>query len=241
MGILLIWEKAWTDCFSGMRNGLAEVEIEVPGGESGAILLKGTDEEGNRILRTWYSGEEQNYDVKLATEPGEIHQWAKNAQREETEFDQIATFEIALKIRQPAIPAERRLFDALLEANDGAVVRRICRRSKRWLRYRWDFGNEHFFESPWPCPRALYEHAYEFCRAKLDPRYPARDERASGDVRRIKYLARVMAGLSLPKPISPSYAVELLRKKKYPKVVCPNANWAFPFPPIQPSGLIQQT
>lgn len=213
-----------------MRNGLPEVEIESPGGESCANLLKGTDEQGNRILRVWHQGKDQNYDVGLATEPGEIHRWAKNAEREEMEFNEIATFKIALKIRQPAIPAERRLFDALLEADDGAVVRRICRRSNHWLKYRWDFPHGHFWESPWPCPRALYERAYKFCQAKMDPRYPARDERESGDVRRIKYLARVMAGLSLPQPISPSYAV---RKNKYPDLVCPNTAWANPFPPIQ--------
>jgi hypothetical protein len=66
-----------------------------------------------------------------------------------------------------------------------------------------------------PYPKALHEHAESFCRAKLDSRYPGRDERRSGDYRRIEYLARVMAGLSLPKPISPSYSIELLRKMKH--------------------------
>jgi len=38
-------------------------------------------------------------------------------------------------------------------------------------------------------------------------------KRKSGDYRRIRYLARVMAGLSLSKKIKPSYAIELFRKK----------------------------
>jgi hypothetical protein len=63
--------------------------------------------------------------------------------------------------------------------------------------------------------KALYDHAAEFCRAKLDPRYPERDKRDSGDYRRSEYLARALAGLSLLKPISTSYSVELLRKLKH--------------------------
>jgi len=119
-------------------------------------------------------------------------------------------------VRSPAIRGESHLFHALVGATTAPQVRRICKRSKFWLKFRMDWPGGSFFEDFTACPRLLYDQAEEFCLAKLDPRYPARDKRPSGDDRRIEYFARVMAGLSmLPKAYKPSYAVEVLRKIKH--------------------------
>src|SRR5262249_27220193 len=116
----------------------------------------------------------------------------------------------------PATPNERDLWEALKRARTASQVRRIYARSKIWLVHRMDFPSGGYIDWSWsPFPKALYDHAADFCRAKLDPRYPARDKRESGDYRRIEYLARAMAGVSLLKPISRSYSVELLRKLKH--------------------------
>jgi hypothetical protein len=223
-GELLIQEEAWVITFVGLRDGAPEQEWEVPGGYGSAMLIKSRRENGRRRLQVFRPGKTANsspsvtVDVSLskyATAPSDIHDWHERVEQEERDFDELATGKKAEKVKYPAKPAERHLFDALLRAETAAQVRRICRRSEFWLKYRWEFGSGHFFEAPSACPRVLYERAEDFCQGKLDPRYPVLDKRASGDYRRIEHLARVMAGSSLVKPISPSYAVDVLRKMKH--------------------------
>ncbi len=73
-------------------------------------------------------------------------------------------------------------------------------------------------------PKVLSERAEEFCRAKRDARYPWKDKRRSGDMRRIEYMARVLAALSQPR-CSVSYGVELLRKMPHgPGCTCWKCN-----------------
>ncbi len=223
---LLIQEEAWVMTFVGMRDGASETEAELPGGRGSAMLIKSKQESGRRRLRKLLPGKSANagpattIDISLprfATAPDDIQGWQERVEQEERDFDALVTGDKAVKVKYAARPAERNLFDSLLRAKTAAQVRRLCSRSRDWLKYHFDLpgGRGFFFELPSACPRSLYEHAGEFCRAKLDPRYPDLDRRASGDYRRIEYLARVMAGLSLVKPISPSYAVELLRKMKH--------------------------
>ena len=216
MNELLVQERAWTITFLGLRDGSPESEpFEVPGGIGSSMLIASKDERGHRSLKAFTTGRQWlQASVRFATEPSEIIMWSKMVRKAEEAFDNLARGKTIWPVRQGQRPAERHLFDALMRAKTAAQVRRICRRSNDWLKYRWDFPRGGFCQLPSACPRALYECAEEFCRAKLDPRYPARDRRASGDYRRIQYFARVMAGLSLPKAISPSYAVELLRKLK---------------------------
>ena len=63
--------------------------------------------------------------------------------------------------------------------------------------------------------------AKEFCHSKLDVRYPraglakGSKHRPSSEDRRTTYLARVMAGLSLRKPLAPATAVDLIRRMKH--------------------------
>jgi hypothetical protein len=67
----------------------------------------------------------------------------------------------------------------------------------------------------------LLNHAREFCYSKGNVRYPRAglllrsQNRPSSEGKRGDYLARVMAGLSLPKPLSCATAVDLLRKFKH--------------------------
>jgi hypothetical protein len=215
--LLLIWEQTWFSMFCGLRDGRPEADVDVPGGVAAGMLVKARLESRRRILQTIRPGEPVRV-VTLrggyGTMPSEIQEWSEQAEKEEQNFNDLVLGHKSEEVHYAAIPAERDLFNALLRTTSPAEVRRICRRSKFWLKYKWDFGNGHFYENPFPCPRALYERAEEFCQSKLDPLYPARDRRPSGDYRRIHFFARVMAGLSLPKPIRPSYAIELFRKKK---------------------------
>jgi hypothetical protein len=112
------------------------------------------------------------------------------------------------------IASERPLWDALKRAETASQVRKICTRSKIWLNPRIEFPDGGFAEY-WPWRRVLYRDAEKFCQAKLDLRYPRLDKRESGDYRRIEFLSRVMAGLTMR--LAPSTAVETLRKMKHPQ------------------------
>jgi hypothetical protein len=73
----------------------------------------------------------------------------------------------------------------------------------------------------WPYLNVLLRHAREFCYSKRDRRYPRAgllrrsQNRLSSEDKRADYFARVMAGLSLRKPLSGATAVDLLRKFKH--------------------------
>jgi hypothetical protein len=89
--------------------------------------------------------------------------------------------------RTIGVPAERKLWDALLRASTLRQVRAICQRSKYWLNPKWR-GKVYV--------RDLYEHADQFLNAKKARRYP-RSERPSSDDRRLKFLAAAMAGIAV--------------------------------------------
>jgi hypothetical protein len=69
----------------------------------------------------------------------------------------------------------------------------------------------------------VLSNAKTICDSRRDPRYPraglvkGSKPRPSSEDRRADYLARVMAGLSLRKPLAPATAVDLLRKIKHPR------------------------
>ncbi len=148
----------------------------------------------------------------FSTTPDEIHRWRSRVKKEQDQFERALLDPVPVRVKVPAIPSERRLWEALKRACTGTQVRRICSQSKIWLKPREDFPGGGFAEY-WPFRRVLYRDAAKFCLAKLDPRYPSRDQRKSGDYRRVEYLARVMAGLTLR--LAPSTAVEMLRKMKH--------------------------
>ena len=112
------------------------------------------------------------------------------------QFEEAMLNPAPVRIKVAAIPSESRLWEALKRADTATQVRRIYSQSKIWLKPRLEFPNGRFIEY-WPFRRILYKRAEAFCRAKLDPRYPGRDQRKSGDYRRVEYLARVMAGLTV--------------------------------------------
>lgn len=230
---LLGWEGVWIGLFYNLRNGAAEVRQKKWG--SSGILIKAKpenekvfiasddqirEESGKETIYTTLVGEKTN----VLRQPGIIESqqhmesWQKKAEEAEQKFERIAMgFEPRIEII-PGKPPERDIWEALKRARTAAEVRMACSRSKIWLISRIDFPDGGFMDWSWsPIPMALYRQAELFCKAKLDPRYPSRDDRETGDYRRIEYLGRVMAGLSVDKPISPSYSVEILRKMKHDK------------------------
>jgi hypothetical protein len=209
---LLILEQVWYERFRCLRDGGTVVldSLSRP-----SMLLKIDDGKGHRRIEFHKVGERPRIvESNFSTSVQEARSFAQRTAVLESELDKFVSGDGLARIVHVAVAAERHLFDALLRTNSQAAVRRICRRSNCWLKFRWDLGKGHFQEIFSPCPRALYDYAEEFCHAKLDRSYPARDRRPSGDYRRIRYFARVMAGLSLPKPIKPSYALKLFRNRK---------------------------
>ena len=123
---------------------------------------------------------------KHATARSEIREWSHRTAELDAEFDRAVADPGRLEIKR--MPGERHLFDALLRTKSPAEVRRICRRSLSWLKYRWDFGRGHFHKT---IPNVLVRSSSSrgILPSKAHPLYPARDKRLSADYKRIRYLA----------------------------------------------------
>jgi hypothetical protein len=223
-------EHFWVTTFVGMRDGVQPTRVEARGGSGIFIKASGTEDKvfvdspegtiettGRETLYASLPGGEP----KIIRQPkilskDEMAKWQEKTQAFENDFQRTAMGKEVRIETDPGKPPELKLWEALKRARTAAQVRKIYRRSTIWLIHRLDFPSGGYFDWSWsPFPKALYDDAAEFCRAKLDPRYPKRDNRESGDYRRIEYLARAMAGRCLLKPISESYSVELLRKLKH--------------------------
>jgi len=207
--LLLNYEYLWVDTLRGLRDGNPEVETESRAG--GSVFIKSSGR-GPEWVHLATRGKKARIirQQKFGRTPDEIRRWRARVKGEEDQFEKDVSSPVRIKISP--VPSERRLWEALKRAGTAAQVRRICSQSKRWLKPRLEFASGGFME-PWPFRRALYREAEKFCRAKLDPRYPRRDNRKSGDYRRVEYLARVLAGLT--HRLAPSTAVEMLRKMKH--------------------------
>jgi hypothetical protein len=207
---LLNFEGLWVDTLRGLRDGSPEVDKVMHSG--GSLVIKRSGQ-GPEWLRVETPGKKLRIvrQPKFCNTPDEIRRWRARVGKEEDQFGKAVSSSV--RVGFPPIPSERRLWEALKRAETATQVRRICSQSKIWLKTRLEFGSDSFFEY-WPFRRVLYREAEKFCRAKLDPRYPRHDKRKSGDYRRVEYLARVMAGLTVR--LAPSTAVEKLRKMKHP-------------------------
>jgi hypothetical protein len=214
-----------------MRNGTPATRTERRG-SSGIFIKASYDKEtifdssegatreigGRESVFTFIPGEKPNEIVqpKFIESADEKLGWENKVRSVDEAFQRIVMGDETVVETIPGWPAERRIWEALKRARTGTQLRRAYSRSKIWLKSRQEFPGGGFHDWSWhPYPRALFVHADAFCKAKLDPRYPARDNRPSGDYRRIEYLGRVMAGLSIDGAISPSYSVEILRKMKH--------------------------
>jgi hypothetical protein len=211
--LLLAFEALWVETLRGLRDGSPEVETTTLAGTGMFIKRSG---EGPEQLYIERAGEKTRVirQPKFDTTPDEKRRWRSRVQEEQVQFEQATLHPAPVRVRVPAIPSERRLWEALKRAKTSTQVRRIYSRSKVWLKPRLEFPDGGFIEH-WPFRRVLYREAERFCRSKLDPRYPSRDQRKSGDYRRVEYLARVMAGLTVR--LAPTTAVEMLRKMKHQK------------------------
>ena len=129
--------------------------------------------------------------------------WERHYKAHVKEADEEFT-EKVVRAEPRDIPAAPELWKLLSDPHTGpAAVRRACDSS--YLK-RWGPGYA----------ALLQRHAEKLCGAKRNARYP-RSNRKSSEDKRAAILARFMAGLSLPKPISPVTAEDLLRKIKHPR------------------------
>ncbi len=108
------------------------------------------------------------------------------------------------------IPGERELWEKLLDADRVEEVQVICRQSQYWLNPR---------RSGKPFVEILSRRADRFVAAKNDRRYPA-SKRPSSDDKRLRFLARALAGITLGR--SPRTSVDLLGEG------IPRAHWMAP-------------
>src|SRR2546430_1871895 len=207
---LLRYEGLWVDTFRGLRDGNPEGETEIAAVPSLFIKRSGAGQE-QLYIEGFGKPPSVIRQQKFSTTPDELRTWRSRVQKERDQFEEAMLNPAPVRIKVAAIPSESRLWAALKRAETATQVRRIYSQSKIWLKPRLEFPNGRFIEY-WPFRRILYKGAEAFCRAKLDPRYPGRDQRKSGDYRRVEYLARVMAGLT--RRVAPSTSVEKLRKIK---------------------------
>jgi hypothetical protein len=144
--------------------------------------------------------------------------WQKKVRETEELAQAIYMGRESIREYVPSTPSEQHLWEALKKAKTARQIRNACKRSRIWLIWRYQLPSGGFWDLSWlPIPKALYDHANQVCAAKLDSRYPAHDKRDSADYWRMEYLGRALAGLSLAKPISASYSVDVLRKLKHSK------------------------
>jgi hypothetical protein len=206
---LLGYEWLWIETLWGLRDG-AFVEVNV--GKSGMFMT--SNKNGRETMTVVVPGEPRRVlrQPKLVSVTNTTDGWRKRKREEEMNFKR-ARLAARAKAATVILP-ERDLWEALKRAKSAKQVRRICDCSKFWLKARLEFPDGSYVEQ-WPHRRMIDRYAGDFCKSKLDRRYPRRDKRESGDYRRIEYLARVLAGLTLG--LSPSTAVERLRKMKHAK------------------------
>jgi hypothetical protein len=173
---------------------------------------------GRQKLSIVFPGEKPHeiQQPRLIESPEDMQKWQEKVEAVEQKVTRIAMGDEPRVAKIRAIPHERHIWETLKRARTATEVRRAYSSSKIWLKSRQEFLGGGYHDWSWsPFPKALYEHADKFCLAKQDPRYPKRDKRLSGDFRRMEFLGRVMAGLSLSRPIPPSSSVEVLRKMKH--------------------------
>jgi hypothetical protein len=228
---LLRLEGAWVFLFCALRNGVPPSR-EARYGSSGIFIKASHDKEtvfDSSQGETQETGGRQTITASILGErPIKIVQpkfietkedkeaWENKAKTVDEDFQRIVMGDEPRIETIPRRPAERHIWEALKFATHGAEIRKAYSQSETWLKTYWDFGSGHFVDMSWqPFPNALYWHAYEFCNSKWDSRYPSKDQRPSGDYKRIEYFARVMAGLTLDDILLPSYSVEILRKMKH--------------------------
>ncbi len=187
---LLEGEIAWIGLFCRLRDGSPET-IEYRYGSSGIFVktmgdqdqmyvdLGGeTREVGGREQLTASFPREKPLTLrqpKIIESAEQMKSWRDKAQAFEDEFNRVTMGNKPQEYLSPAVPHERHIWEALKRARTATQVRRAYSRSKIWLVSRMDFPGGGFQDWSWaPMPRGLYRSAAGFCRAKLDPRYPAR-------------------------------------------------------------------
>jgi hypothetical protein len=131
---------------------------------------------------------------------------AKDLAEHAKELDEDFTQNV-VRARPRDLPNEPEVWKALTGLHTKpAEVRRICKQSQYLTRFYLN---------------VLLSHAKEFCNSKCNKRYPCAGltkgskPRPSSEDKRADYFARVMAGLSLRKPLAPATAVDLLRKMNH--------------------------
>src|SRR5712692_6826827 len=185
--MLLRYEFQWQMALAGMRYGWPAGDTSLPNHETVGLRWLGS---GKLQRRT---KDEKEFLQK---------HWTAHAKEADEEF----TKKIVLAGPRD-LPNEHELLKALMDPRTNAAeVRRICRRS-RYLK-----------PCPgYPCPTSLYQYAEEVSRAKRYERYPSggKQNRLSSEDKRVDYLSRALAGLSLPKPMRPATADDILRKMQH--------------------------
>jgi hypothetical protein len=190
---LLWWESRWRFMFEALRAGWPRPS-EAWASANEQLSPPDYRVSQNRLLPllSELSIKAELRPKHVAT-PEEIRQWKKQSR------EKLANLQIEV-LDPPGHPPEPDLWKRLKRATKPQQVRTICSQSRHWLNSkRSELG------------QLLYKHADQFLEAKADPAYP-HSERRSSENKRIQYLARAMAGVSVG--LKPATGVDLLRKAK---------------------------
>jgi hypothetical protein len=141
-------------------------------------------------------------------------------------LDQITSPELMQDPPANDLPAEPKVWKALTDlGTKPAEVRRLWAKSKYLKGFYIPAPAAPDFPAfiSWGTAKhpvlgdVLYKHAEKFCKSKRDTRYPRAglrkgiQQRQSSEDKRHDYLARVLAGLSLQRPLAPATADSVLR------------------------------
>lgn len=134
--------------------------------------------------------------------------WGSDFEAHAKEIEEDFTENVVLA-RPRDLPNEPAVWKALTELHTKpAEVCSLCKQSQ--------YVNGYYLN-------VVLSHAKTICDSKRDQRYPCAgvtrgsQRRPSSEDKRADYLARVMAGLSLRKPLAPATAVDVLRKMRHSK------------------------
>ncbi len=194
---LLWWESRWRHTFEGLRAGWPRPSEgwALPDRQLPPPDYRVSKDRLVEFLIKLRLQVEHGPTPKHVTTPEEIRQWRKQS-RKKLAKKQIEVWD------PPGHPPEPDIWERLKRATNPEQVRTICSQSRHWLNAkRSELG------------QILYKCAEQLLEAKADPAYP-HSERGSSEKKRIQFLARAMAGVSVG--MSPATGVDLLRKAKVP-------------------------
>lgn len=209
---LRTWAQLWQKSFRYLRDGLGEGTIETLDPDYMALKREQIGPNHYRIKPVkGFEPEFPTGEIRFGSSGRLRRTWADVPDSERRE---ISTPVDLVRLRIPAIPPDGSTYSQLLRAKTIRRVRTVCKRSRYWqtlkakrCRFLYRIKNQdermrahqeltNLAGMIFPRLQDIYNHADKFLLAKADRRFPA-SKRPTSDERRLRFLARAMAGVNL--------------------------------------------